>query len=455
VARARIEVTLKVNSTIHAHGMGLQPHVAILACSLLLKSGVCSAGQEPQGCDASPDTCKRETDVVSNLQANIHVANEGAGAGKAGADDAFKRDSEDENDFLKYVSEFGRTYMPGSAEYVERLTLFRQRKAEVDEQNSKAGRLWTAGINDLSDLRHTELQQLLGRIRPRKNYADASKSISLRQDTNSSQAMDTECTKWNDLRAVQQIKSQGGCGSCWAFAAATVLEAHAEIAEKPRTFSTQELVDCVENPHNCGGSGGCSGATVELALDYVTKNALATSEADPYHAHGEWCSKPNRKREPSIEVLNTPKVHTAMLSDPSRTFGMVGWERLPENKYEPLLHAVSQRGPVAISVAASRWFAYKFGIFNRCWSVVINHAVVLVGYGQEMGTKYWLVQNSWGYRWGEAGKIRILRKDNDENDCDTDYQPEVGTGCDGGPSSVRVCGPCGILYDSALPHFKK
>ena len=28
-------------------------------------------------------------------------------------------------------------------------------------------------------------------------------------------------------------------------------------------------MDCVPNPKSCGGTGGCSGATVELAMSYV------------------------------------------------------------------------------------------------------------------------------------------------------------------------------------------
>ena len=41
----------------------------------------------------------------------------------------------------------------------------------------------------------------------------------------------------------------------------------------------------------------------------------------------------------------------------------------------------------------------------------INHAVVLIGYGTDLATgkDYWLVRNSWGTSWGEAGYIRLLR----------------------------------------------
>lgn len=419
-----------------------KPSIVALTFYLFPFRGFCGGAPELQTCSDSPGECRQEADTISNLQTDASLIN--------------KVDGDVEDAFHTYIREFGRTYLPGSPEYIERLGLFTQRKLAVDAQNGMADRLWTAGINAHSDRHGTELKRLLGDDGPRKNYGvSGSGSISLRQEGNGSQVLARECTKWLDLDAVKDIQNQESCGSCWALSAITVLRSHSEIAKKPRSFSAQELVDCVVNKHHCGGSGGCRGATVEHALDYVMRNGLATKEESPYYAVRSVCEKPSRKQEQDMDELFRPKLHKASVSDASRSFGMVGWERLPENKYEPILHAVSEKGPVAVSVAATGWFSYSQGIFDGCsLNAVINHAVNLIGYGEEDGTKYWLIQNAWGTGWGENGKMRLLRTDDEGQKCGTDYRPEVGSGCDNGPHSVRVCGTCGILYNAMIPHFK-
>jgi len=149
---------------------------------------------------------------------------------------------------------------------------------------------------------------------------------------------------------------------------------------------------------------------------------------------------------------------TSAIVDGGLHFGMTGYRRLPENQLEPLLFALYEQGPVAVSIAAGyAWNFYQSGILDTCsQDAVIDHAVALVGYGVSGSDKYWQLQNSWGKDWGEKGFIRILRHDHSEESkfCGWDREPLVGSGCKGGPPEVYVCGHCGIMYDMVIPTFE-
>jgi len=44
--------------------------------------------------------------------------------------------------------------------------------------------------------------------------------------------------------------------------------------------------------------------------------------------------------------------------------------------------------------------------------------------------------------------------DDEESHCATDDKPLDGVSCTGAPKTVKVCGHCGILYDSVVPNFE-
>lgn len=371
--------------------------------------------------------------------------------------------------FASFVAEYGRTYAVGSEEYELRREIYEHRFADISSHNSQPHRLWDAAVNHMTDRTDAELSRLRGLIVMRtaqKNGATSSIVEPHRDRQFLGQiksAILPEEVSWANLHAIKMNTNQGSCGSCWAVATATMLQANAEIQGYQRSFSAQELVSCVPNPFDCGGTGGCQGNIAEIAMHWVVENGLATDAAVPYAGVNSKCQDPKAsllyrdKSKKKYDASVAVGFHAASKLSQGAAIGLYGWERLPQNSYEPLMLAVAFSGPVTVSVGAQYWHWYGGGIFNSCGKdVVIDHAVTLYGYGKDKKSNenYWSIKNSWGLNWGEKGNIRLLRHEGVTH-CGTDYEPGQGTGCKGGPSTVKVCGMCGILYDNVIAFFKK
>jgi len=360
--------------------------------------------------------------------------------------------------FESFIESQSRTYQEGSSEFAERKALYQQRKADSELHNSDSARLWTAGVNKLWDWTEAELKTLRGWDGSMMPEGGSGRSVQ-KHATFLQQASDLPSEKmWTSLETGQHIRNQGDCGSCWAIATSTVLMGHAEIyTGKARTFSAEQIVHCTPNPRHCGGDGGCKGATAELAMDWVLKNGCPEASEVPYTASDGACSAG------ASGVSATSAMQLALLDDTTTSssglgggaFGMIGWDTLPKNEYEPLMRALAEQGPVAVSVAADAWFNYESGVFNGCGKdSVIDHAVTAMGYGEDSGRKFWTIQNSWGPEWGEKGTIRLERHDGGDY-CGMNNDPQKGVACQGETAPVPVCGMCGVLFDSVVPRFKK
>lgn len=376
--------------------------------------------------------------------------------------------------FNEYIRHHGRRYESDELHF--RRKIFQQRLEAIEEHNKKQGETWTASVNQFTDRTDQELSMRLGwrdlgtrREAGRISHVGSESTIEMAVREAAPETID-----WRNLSMASRVYDQGHCGSCWAVATSVLLEAHYEIAfGKPRTFSTQELVSCVQNPRHCGGKGGCDGATVELALDWAIRAGLATNAETPYEAKDLSCKKDVSQASAAYrgEIDADGRIMTSAdwvrkaYSSPQagdglggNKFGLTGFTTLAVNREDPLVRALVEKGPVAVAVAANTWFSYSGGVFDNCpkdW--VVNHAVTMFGYGvadtQRGQKRYWLIRNSWGPAWGEKGYIRLARRANEEAHCGTDHKPEDGLACEGGPKQVEVCGSCGVLYDSVVPHF--
>lgn len=209
----------------------------------------------------------------------------------------------------------------------------------------------------------------------------------------------------------------------------------------------------MKNPLQCGGKGGCEGATPELGFSYIAENGIVLEKAMPYQATDGVC--PARKEDSTSTLRGSME-----LKDRTATAaaGIKGYAVVPTNDYESVMNAVAKTGPVAVAIAANGIFRYESGVFHSSGASDINHAVVLVGYGtdEKSGEDYYLVRNSWGANWGEDGYIRVKR-DSDPS-CSMDTTPLDGLGCaldaDGSKADVKptkVCGTIGILFDVSFP----
>lgn len=365
--------------------------------------------------------------------------------------------------FEEFKQKFNRAYKSGSPEERMRRALFEQANQFIQLHNSKPQR-WVAAVNKLTDRTEQELEALRGYRRSARPQSSRSNTESLLSTAGYNVSSLPSQFSWKGkLKATTEIQDQHGCGSCWAFAASTVLRAHSELFQTDRTFSHQQIVACAPNPDKCGGAGGCAGATAELAMDYVAKMGCKSEDELMYSSgySGKTGECPAGLEQELDDIHGSPDSFDVRLQasygQGGVSFGMTGYRRLPENQLESLLVALYQQGPVAVSISVgSAWSYYDSGILDTCVEdAVIDHAVTMLGWGEDNADKYWLIQNSWGADWGENGFIRILRGSHQEESafCGWDREPEIGSGCIGGPAEVYVCGHCGVLYDMVVPTF--
>ena len=281
--------------------------------------------------------------------------------------------------FHAYTAAFDKKY--ASEEEKSRHFAIYQENARFIEEHNAQGHSFDLELNEFADLSPEDL--------PLGLYFDQNSSNHTEFPTVDYEKLPNE-VDWRALGAVTKAKNQKHCGSCWAFSAVGAIEAANFLKTgKLVSLSEQQLVDCAK----LYGNRGCKGGKMDKAFKYVMEKGISSEKAYKYKAEKGKCQA---KKVP-IQATIT------------------GFTDIPRNNELQLKAAVAQR-PVSIAIQANQkvFQLYKKGVLDHGCGHQLDHGVLLVGYGEERGKKYWLVKNSWGKHWGEQGFVKILREDENE-----------------------------------------
>jgi len=198
---------------------------------------------------------------------------------------------------------------------------------------------------------------------------------------------------WRDYDGVTPVRSQGSCGSCWAFGAIGTVESVIKIEHGSNVnLSEQWLVSCTD-------AGSCDGGWHGNAYEYL----LCIGDVDPC-GDGGAVLESDFPYEAADVPCGCPYPHPYCLF----SWAYIGGSGSVPNTAK-IKQAIYDHGPVAAGVYVNDAFwAYSGGVFNGCESETINHVIVLVGWDDNQGPEgVWIGKNSWGTGWGESGFIRI------------------------------------------------
>lgn len=192
---------------------------------------------------------------------------------------------------------------------------------------------------------------------------------------------------WRDSGRITDVKDQGACGGCFAFASAAVLEYWE--GNHPKSLSAQSIIDCTSGKQR--PNVGCDGGLMEYVFEYAKQHPVPLANDFPFEGRQNEC--PRHSLRSNVLVKD---YRVLMIEDNPKA----------EQQIEHILH---NYGPVAVGVDSANMYHYTGGLFKASMCTTdIDHAVTIVGYTDDA----WIIKNSWGSFWGDEGYLYLERGKN-------------------------------------------
>jgi len=294
------------------------------------------------------------------------------------------------DNFQEFMSKFNKKYFT-TEELTTRFETYRNNMDFVVEQN-QLNNTYTLGETVFADLTLDEFHYY------KNNYMGGSTCQKFTDvDVSVPSSID-----WREKGAVTGVKDQGQCGSCWSFSATGAMEGAWYVANNNLvSLSEQQLVDCSAGFHY--GNHGCNGGLMDGAFQYAIDNGMCQESEYSYTAKSGTCTD----CKPVVFISSCVDV-------------------TPKNEVD--LEKAVAIGPVSVAIEADTktFQMYKSGVITgSACGTNLDHGVLVVGYGTESTTPYWLVKNSWGATWGEDGYVKIEKSSSTNTDgtCGIAIQP--------------------------------
>jgi cathepsin B len=225
--------------------------------------------------------------------------------------------------------------------------------------------------------------------------------------------------KWPQCKnVIGNIRDQSACGSCWAVSSASVMSDRLCIGTNGKSqvsISAGDVMSCCED---CGY--GCEGGWPARAFDYFVNTGVVTggewhgSGCQPYPL--EPCGHHEDHNYPDCQgMYQTPQCQQSCQAGYNVTF--------PNDKHKgssaytidrdvaKIQQEIMDNGPVdATYQVFSDFYNYQSGVYRHVSGGSVGwHAVRIIGWGEQNGTPYWVVANSWHQDWGMNGYFWIIR----------------------------------------------